>query len=167
MPPVGAQNFVFPPWFSGRTHAPSDCEDGQWRLLPCNHQITPPAPPITQSLSPHPWANPGQLFTALLLGSLIIGESLLLSLKRTGFWDHVVCIPREGNGTPLQYSCLENPMGGGGGGCGVAQSRTQLRRLSSSSSSLHTTGNKSWNIFQTHWRQQFFTVLRNVPLLCL
>ena len=21
--------------------------------------------------------------------------------------------PREGNGTPLQYSCLENPMGGG------------------------------------------------------
>ena len=23
--------------------------------------------------------------------------------------------PEEGNGNPLQYSCLENPMGGGGG----------------------------------------------------
>ena len=25
----------------------------------------------------------------------------------------VVGIPGEGNGTPLQYSCLENPMDGG------------------------------------------------------
>ena len=25
----------------------------------------------------------------------------------------VVCIGGEGDGTPLQYSCLENPMGGG------------------------------------------------------
>ena len=32
-------------------------------------------------------------------------NSLLLSA-------HVI---EEGNGTPLQYSCLENPMGGGGG----------------------------------------------------
>ena len=43
----------------------------------------------------------------------------------------------EGNGTPLQYSCLENPMDGGAW-CtaiyGVAQSRTRLKRLSSSSS---------------------------------
>ena len=44
----------------------------------------------------------------------------------------------EGNGTPLQYSCLENPMGGGAWWAavyGVAQSRTRLKRLSSSSSS--------------------------------
>ena len=37
---------------------------------------------------------------------------------------------REGNGTPLQYSCLENPMGGGAWLAaiyGVAQSRTQLK----------------------------------------
>ena len=36
---------------------------------------------------------------------------------------------REGNGTPLQYSCLENPMDGGAwwaGVCGVTQSQTQL-----------------------------------------
>ena len=35
----------------------------------------------------------------------------------------------EGNGTPLQYSCLENPMDGGAWGAavhGVAKSRTHL-----------------------------------------
>jgi len=44
---------------------------------------------------------------------------------------------REGNGNPLQYSCLENPMDGGAWWAavyGVAQSRTRLTRLSSSSS---------------------------------
>ena len=46
---------------------------------------------------------------------------------------------REGSGTPLQYSCLENPMDGGTWWAtiyGVAQSRTRLKRLSSSSSSM-------------------------------
>ena len=36
---------------------------------------------------------------------------------------------REGDGTPLQYSCLENPMGGGAWWAavhGVAKSQTQL-----------------------------------------
>ena len=45
---------------------------------------------------------------------------------------------REGNDTPLQCSCLENPRDGGpwwAAVYGVAQSRTQLKRLSSSSSS--------------------------------
>ena len=40
----------------------------------------------------------------------------------------------EGNGTPLQYSCLENPMDGGAWWAavyGVAQGRTRLKRLSS------------------------------------
>ena len=44
----------------------------------------------------------------------------------------------EGNGTPLQYSCLDNPRDGGAWWAaiyGVAQSRTQLKQLSSSSSS--------------------------------
>ena len=38
-------------------------------------------------------------------------------------------LSREGNGTPLQYSCLENPMDGGAWWAavhGVAKSRTQL-----------------------------------------
>ena len=49
--------------------------------------------------------------------------------------------PGRGNGNPLQYSCLENPRDGGAwwtAVSGVAQSRTRLKRLSSSSSS-------SWN----------------------
>ena len=43
----------------------------------------------------------------------------------------------EGNGNPLQCSCLENPRDGGAWWAavyGVTQSRTQLKRLSSSSS---------------------------------
>ena len=43
----------------------------------------------------------------------------------------------EGNGNPLQCSCLENPRDGRAwwaAVCGVAQSRTRLKRLSSSSS---------------------------------
>ena len=41
----------------------------------------------------------------------------------------------EGNGNPLQCSCLENPRDGGAWWAavyGVAQSQTQLTRLSSS-----------------------------------
>ena len=37
--------------------------------------------------------------------------------------------PGEGNGNPLQYSCLENTVGGGAWQatvCGVGKSRTQL-----------------------------------------
>ena len=42
----------------------------------------------------------------------------------------------EGNGNPLQCSCLENPRDGGAwwaAVCGVTQSWTRLKRLSSSS----------------------------------
>ena len=55
----------------------------------------------------------------------------------------------EGNGNPLQCSCLENPRDGGAWCAavyGVAQSRTQLKRLSSissSSSGLYETWGKS------------------------
>ena len=46
--------------------------------------------------------------------------------------------PGVGNGNSLQYSCLENPRDGGTWWAaiyGVTQSRTQLKQLSSSSSS--------------------------------
>ena len=46
----------------------------------------------------------------------------------------------EGNGNPLWYSCLENPRDGGTWWAaiyGVTQSRTQLKRLSSSSRCCH------------------------------
>ena len=52
----------------------------------------------------------------------------------------LITMPRgEGNGNPLQCSCLENPRDGGAWWAaisGVAQSRTRLKRLSSSSSSM-------------------------------
>ena len=47
----------------------------------------------------------------------------------------------EGNGNPLQYSCLENTMDGGAWWAAVyrvAQSQTRLKRLSSSSSKTYT-----------------------------
>ena len=49
----------------------------------------------------------------------------------------------KGNGNSLQYSCLENPRDGGAWWAavyGVSQSRTRLKRLSSSSSSTESGG---------------------------
>ena len=56
--------------------------------------------------------------------------------KRLHFYFSLSCIG-EGNGNPLQCSCLENPRDGGtwwAAVYGVASSRTRLKRLSSSSS---------------------------------
>ena len=61
------------------------------------------------------------------MGSLRVGLHYHISLSCIG----------EGNGNPLQCSCLENPRDGGAWWAavyGVAQSRTRLKRLSSSSS---------------------------------
>ena len=56
----------------------------------------------------------------------------------------------EGNGNPFQCSCLENPRDGGAWWAavyGVAQSRTRLKRLSSSSCwSSHMMGPSSWPV---------------------
>ena len=57
--------------------------------------------------------------------------------ERLQFHFSLSCIG-EGNGKPLQCSCLENPRDGGtwwAAVYGVAQSWTRLKRLSSSSSS--------------------------------
>ena len=56
--------------------------------------------------------------------------------KRLHFQFSLACIG-EGNGNPLQCSCLENPRDGGAWWAaisGVARSWTRLKRLSSSSS---------------------------------
>ena len=58
-------------------------------------------------------------------------------IERLHFPFSLSCIG-EGTGNPLQCSCLENPRDGGARWaaiCGVTQSRTRLKRLSSSSSS--------------------------------
>jgi len=55
----------------------------------------------------------------------------------------------EGNGNPLQYSCLENPRDGGAWWAavyGVAQSRTRLKRLSSSSNDLYYCGTFNFHL---------------------
>ena len=38
---------------------------------------------------------------------------ILLKLSLENFEHYFINLFREGNGTPLQYSCLENPMDGG------------------------------------------------------
>ena len=51
-------------------------------------------------------------------------------VKRCGFEPWVGKIPGEGNGNPLQYSCLENPMDRGAWRAAVdrvTKSRTQLK----------------------------------------
>ena len=57
--------------------------------------------------------------------------------RLSDFMTSLSCIG-EGNGNPVQCSCLENPRDGGAWWAavyGVAQSWTRLKRLSSSSSS--------------------------------
>ena len=61
----------------------------------------------------------------------IISHNSMWPLERIALTIHNF---REGDGTPLQYSCLENPMKGGAWWAaiyGVAQSRTRLKWLSS------------------------------------
>ena len=72
-----------------------------------------------------------------LVGSSPWGRKESDTTERPHFHFPLSCIG-EGNGTPLQCSCLENPRDRGtwwAAVSGVAQSRTKLKRLSSSSSS--------------------------------
>ena len=69
----------------------------------------------------------------------------------------------EGNGNPLQYSCLENPRDGGAWWAavyGVAQSRTRLTWLSSSSSRMYCQLLK----FCTNFLTSSYLILS--PMLC-
>ena len=54
---------------------------------------------------------------------------ILLEVLKLFFLDLSLVAAGKGNGNPLQYSCLENPMDGGACSAtvhGVAKSRTQL-----------------------------------------
>ena len=80
-----------------------------------------------------PWTEePGRLQS---MWSLRVGDTT----ERLHFHFSLSCTG-EGNGNPLQCSCLENPRDGGAWWAavyGVAESRTRLKRLSSSSSSVY------------------------------
>ena len=81
-----------------------------------------------------PWTEePGRLQS---MGSLESDTT-----ERPHFHFSLSCIG-EGNGNSLQCSCLENPRDGGAwwaGVYGVAQSWTQLKRLSSKEASIRKT----------------------------
>ena len=73
------------------------------------------------------------------LGCSPWGRSESDRTERLHFHFSLSCIG-EGNGNPLQYSCLENPRDRGAWWAavyGVAQSWTRLKRLSSSSSNVN------------------------------
>ena len=86
--------------------------------------------------------------TPVLLPGKSHGQRSLVGCSPWGRWEldmtqwlhfhfSLLCIG-EGNGNPLQCSCWENPRDGGAWWTavyGVAQNRTQLKRLGSSSSS--------------------------------
>ena len=72
-----------------------------------------------------------------LVGCSPWGREELDTTERLQFHFSLSCTG-EGNGNPLQYSCLENPRDRGAWWAavhGVAQNQTRLKRLSSSSSS--------------------------------
>ena len=94
-----------------------------------------PTPALLPGKS-HRWRN--------LVGCSPQGRKESDTTERLHFHVSLSCIG-EGNGNPLHCSYLENPRDSGTGWAaiyGVAQSRTRLKQLSSSSSS-------SWNRDQT------------------
>ena len=71
-----------------------------------------------------------------LVGCCLWGHTELDTTERLHFHFSFSCI-KEGNGNPLQCSCLENPRDEGAWWAavyGVTQSQTRLKQLSSSSS---------------------------------
>ena len=102
--------------------------------------------------------------TPVLLPGKSHGRRSLVGCSPWGHWESgttewlhfdfsLSCIG-EGNGSPLQCSCLENPRDGGAWWAavyGVAQSRTQLKWLSSSSSSSLRLGTVPLTFRRTLW----------------
>ena len=93
--------------------------------------------------------EPGRLQS---MGSLRVGHYESVATERLHF-HFPLSRNGEGNGNPLQCSCLENPRDGRGWWAavyGVAQSQTQLKRLSSSSwrtrTRISSVLNLSWRI---------------------
>ena len=91
-----------------------------------------------KALAPTPALVPGKSHgPRSLVGCSPWGLEESDTTERLPFHLSLSCIG-EGNGNPLQCSCLENPRDGGAWWAavyGVPQSRTRLKRLSSSSSS--------------------------------
>ena len=93
---------------------------------------------LEKEMAAHPsvlaWRIPGQ---GSLVGCRLWGGTESDTTERLHFHFSLPCIG-EGNGSPPQCSCLENPRDGGAWWAavyGVAQSRTRLKRLGGGGSS--------------------------------
>ena len=98
-----------------------------WRSLVWRRQWHPT--PVLLPGKSHGWRS--------VVGCSPWGREESDTTRRLHFHFSLSCIG-EGNGNPLQCSCLENPRDGGAWWAavyGVAQSQTRLKRCSSSSSS--------------------------------
>ena len=96
-----------------------------------------------------------------LVGCSPWGHEKSDTTERLHFPFSLSCIGK-GNGDPLQCSCLENPRDGGAwwaAVCGVTQSRTQLKQLSSSSSRLVIAFLPRSNCLLISWLQSPSTVI--------
>ena len=80
--------------------------------------------------------SPSNLLSMIISGCIHAAANGIILLF---LWLSSILLIGEGNGNPFQCSCLEKPRDGGSWWTavyGVAQSRTRLKRLSSSSSIL-------------------------------
>ena len=90
---------------------------------------------VEKAVAPTPVLLPGKSHgRRSLVGCSPWGREESDTTERLHFHFSLACVG-EGNGNPLQYSCLENPRDRGAGGLPSvgSQSRTRLKRLSSSS----------------------------------
>ena len=79
-------------------------------------------------------------------GLLHCRQTFYLWATVEALWSQLSSDKGEGNGTPLQYPCMENPMDGGAWWAavhGVTKSQTRLKRLNSSSSSYITSSKRN------------------------
>ena len=95
--------------------------------------------------------------------------------ERLHFHFSLSCIG-EGNGNPLQYSCLENPRDGGAWWAavyGVTQSKTRLKQLSSSSRAIMHEYSLSYlqkmllNLHLKHALYSLFLIQLTMSFICL
>ena len=105
--------------------------------LPCHLTVCKLGKARRRQWHPAPVLLPGKSHGRRnLVGCSPWGREELDTTERLPFHFSLSCIG-EGNGNPLQCSCLENPTDGGtwwASVYGVTQSRTRLKRLSSSRS---------------------------------
>ena len=108
----------------------NSCLLSQW----CHPIISSSISPLSSCLQSFPASGSLLMSRFFASGDQSIGASAsasVLPMNIQGWFllGLTSLISREGNGTPLQYSCLENPMDGGAWKAavhGVAEGRTQL-----------------------------------------